>query len=502
MKMSKRAKILLTKTRNESPFFGASMFMSVVFCILMTLLFSYVSISAQSDPDPNSATPILSLPSDFKKPVGSAKPFNIADLKFPTVDFHVSNVDLMKGEGASAFRVYATDEVGRQYRFPIADFRPIKSAASSYVLSIVLKNELNDRKQTVQNSVLYFRVSWRGMISSAIGVDFNNGKPKIVSSAKSFEKVKANGNFTDSGFVGYKYSGDRHRFLEQATFGPTSELDQRIRRIGLRVWLGEQFSSPYPSYSNPYPNLELRSSVKDIGCSIYLPAEEKRVCDRDYYSMYPVQNWFFKEALYGESQLRHRVAWALSQIWVVSGKTTQQASHMVAYHKVLSENAFGNYRVLMKEMTLNPAMGNYLDMARSHAFSPNENFAREILQLFTIGLFRLNQDGTPLLDKTGEKIPTYSQETVNNFTKVFTGWTFCNDGTDSRCRNSRIGTVNFIDPMINFPAAHDGNPKTLLNYPNSIYESIPAGQTGEIDLDQALDNIFTTQMSVRLLDGF
>ncbi len=202
--------------------------------------------------------------------------------------------------------------------------------------------------------------------------------------------------------------------------------------------------------------------------------------------MYPVQNWFFKEAFYGEAQLKHRVAWALSELWVISGVDTQQASWMVAYHQQLSKNAFGNYRDLMYDITLNPGMGNYLDMVRSTRNNPNENYAREILQLFSIGLFMLNQDGTLQLDGSGKPIPTYDQNTVNNFTKVFTGWTFCNQ----TCPNSVPGFVNYKDPLILNQNNHDVTAKTLLSYPGAVNQTIAAGQNGATELDQALNNIF------------
>ena len=139
----------------------------------------------------------------------------------------------------------------------------------------------------------------------------------------------------------------------------------------------------------------------------------------------------------------------------------------------------------MREMTLNPAMGNYLDMAISTRNSPNENYAREILQLFSIGLYMLNQDGTLKLDGQGNPIPTYDQDVVNGFTKVFTGWTFCDVG----CPNSQLGIKNYIDPMRLFPANHDIGDKLVLNYPGSI-PIIPAGFSAEQDLEMALDNIF------------
>ena len=115
-------------------------------------------------------------------------------------------------------------------------------------------------------------------------------------------------------------------------------------------------------------------------------------------------------ALYGPDQLRQRVAFALHQILVVSGVEITQPSWMTPYLQLLDRNAFGNYRDLLYEISLNPAMGNYLDIAGNTKANPNENYAREILQLFSIGTVRLNQDGTPQLDDTGQPIPTYTQD--------------------------------------------------------------------------------------------
>jgi len=158
---------------------------------------------------------------------------------------------------------------------------------------------------------------------------------------------------------------------------------------------------------------------------------------------------------------------------------------MLPYIQILDRNAFGNFRTLLEEMTLNPAMGNYLDMAISTQSNPNENYGREILQLFSIGLDMLNQDGTPMLDTGGNRIPTYNQETIVNFAKVFTGWSYCNQ----TCGNSQPGIVNYRDPMIVTPANHDFSTKTLLNYPGST-PVVPAGLDPKDDLDAALDNIF------------
>jgi uncharacterized protein (DUF1800 family) len=209
----------------------------------------------------------------------------------------------------------------------------------------------------------------------------------------------------------------------------------------------------------------------------------------------PLQQWFFREAFYGDAQLRHRIAWALSQIWVTSGVSVQQSSHEIAFHKILLQNAFGNYRNLMIDGTLSPTMGHYLDMVRSTRTNPNENYPREILQLFTIGLYRLNQDGTLQLDGQGNPIPTYDQETINNLSKVFTGWTYCNT-----CTNGSPGILNYKDPMTLVPANHDLTAKTLVDYPNAVGRNIPACTNcttnaqitayANASLQQAIDNIF------------
>lgn len=135
-------------------------------------------------------------------------------------------------------------------------------------------------------------------------------------------------------------------------------------------------------------------------------------------------------------------------------------------------------------------MGDYLDMARSTRNSPNENYPREILQLFSIGLFMLNQDGTVQRDANNVPIPSYDQTTVNNFTKVLTGWGFCSNGTNPACPSAVPGTVNFKDPLLLNQNNHDVTAKTLLSYPNAVNTNIAAGLNGNAELELALDNIF------------
>ena len=453
---------------------------------------------AQEDPDPNSPQPVLLSDTDSSRLLavntrgwGGDVPASGRTVFRPSsqtsITIFVSNLQLVEGEGANAIRVYVTQRSGKTFELQVDNLLP--AGKRTHAIQLRLFDPMGYRGQPVADGDSLIYLTWRGLMSNTllIGLGSTGGGIKIpttpsLTAAASVEPQ------TEA--VGYLHSGDRVRFLEQAAFGPSTALDTRIRRIGIRTWLAEQFDAAYPTL--PYPNPPQMQTVPPSGCnSASFPA-----CFREHYTMTPLQAWFFKEAMYGNAQLRHRTAWALGQIWVTSGNTIQQSSHAIAYHKILSANAFGSYRRLMLEATLSPTMGHYLDMVRSTRVNPNENYPREILQLFTIGLFMLNQDGTRQLNQQGQPIPTYSQEDVNNFSKVFTGWTFCNQ----TCPNSAVGINNYKDPMILVPANHDLTEKTLLSYPGAQVTSIPACTKcttneairtyAEESLDKALDNIF------------
>lgn len=292
---------------------------------------------------------------------------------------------------------------------------------------------------------------------------------------------------------------DRLRFQQQATFGFTPTLDSTIQTSGIEAYLGQQFNLPR-SPQFPFPDVQLQyfspsplcNGTADADIDPVDPPDSPINCFRDTYtvaangsispasSLYPMKTWFFREAMYSERQLRLRVAWALSQIWVVSGNEIPQSRHMLEYFKILYEEALGtpgvhdsDYFKLMDRMTLNPAMGDYLDMATSTKASPNENYARELLQLFTTGTYRLCIDGKylttslPPVDPcqpnppTGLKVPVYSQQTIENFARTFTGWTYCNVPSTT-CKSARVGTTNYIDPIELNPANHNLDSKTLL----------------------------------------
>jgi uncharacterized protein (DUF1800 family) len=287
--------------------------------------------------------------------------------------------------------------------------------------------------------------------------------------------------------------------MEQAAFGPSDALASRLGKIGIPEWIEEQFRTPYPTI--PYPNFPLKPFEGPNSCGVVGTSPQVDLCHRNHYWNYQNQKWMMQEALYGEDQLRRRVSWALHQIWVVAHSNINQQRGMQEYIETLDRNAFGNYRDLMREMTLNPAMGNYLDMVRSTRHNPNENYPRELLQLFTIGLYMLNQDGTFVLDGEGNRVPTFDQDKIDQFTKVFTGWEHCNSGNNPACPNAVIGFWNLIDPMyVVFPDNHDRTEKFLFDYPGAPNPLIPSCLDCVTDearrayandsLEKTLDNVF------------
>jgi len=250
-------------------------------------------------------------------------------------------------------------------------------------------------------------------------------------------------------------------FMDQAAFGPDFITLDHLETVGLENYLQEQFAAPISPYPDP--------ATTGFGIN-------------------QVQARFFTNAVHGQDQLRQRVAFALGQIMVVSAIEESTPTQLVPYLQILQKDAFANFRTLMKDVTLSPTMGEYLDMRNNDKADPtrdtraNENYARELMQLFTIGLSQLNLDGTLKLDANGNAIPTYDQTTIQNFAKVYTGWTY---PTKPGAITQKHNPAYFNGPMVPFQSNHDTTSKTLLNG-----LVLPAGQTAEQDLEAALDNIF------------
>ncbi len=286
-------------------------------------------------------------------------------------------------------------------------------------------------------------------------------------------------------------TADTVRLLEQATWGPSSALVTQVQGLGFAAWLDQQFTAAATSYPtlplyNTNDNVTNNVTTSCYGDPNVSGNPARSACLRDHYSMYPLQNQFFTNALYGGDQLRQRVAWGLHKIWVISGVDVRQSAWVAPYLQILSSNALGNYRTLMGQITLNAGMGNYLNMAGSSKAAPNENYPRELMQLFTIGLTELNPDGSAKTDANGP-IATYNQALVNNVTRVFTGWNFAPAPAP--------GVPDYIDPMrlggqaTENPVNHDFGAKTLLR------GFVQPARTSSVanayaDLNEGLDNIY------------
>ena len=269
------------------------------------------------------------------------------------------------------------------------------------------------------------------------------------------------------------------QLLGQATFGALEGDAQSVISLRQEAWVDNQMQR---AASLQLPHLQ---SVPPPQFQFQLQADR-------------VDIWF-RNALHGDDQLRQRVAFALSEIMVVSqlGALGNAPYALADYYDVLARNAFGNYRDLIQELTLHPAMGVYLSMLGNEKpnpalnIRPDENYARELMQLFAIGLVELNTDGSEKLDGFGQPIPTYDQSIIEGFAHVFTGWTWAGSPNFPQARGTQ---QNQVIPMELWEDYHDIGSKTLLN--GTI---LPAGQGGEQDLNDALDNISITPTSGRLL---
>jgi len=280
-----------------------------------------------------------------------------------------------------------------------------------------------------------------------------------------------------------------YKFLNQATFGATEAEALRLMALGnsstaYARWIDEQLALPATTQlayvqaglPNPIPP----GFVVDI-------LNSQR------------QDIWFQNSVRGPDQLRQRLAWALSQIMVVSqGPLSGYPFGLADYYDMLARDAFGDYRRLIEDVTLHPMMGRYLSMLGNQKpnpalnIRPDENYARELMQLFAIGLVELNPDGSLRRDGLGNPIPTYDQPTIEGFAHIYTGWSWaCAAGSPANCTfaSTRATIANQILPMQAFAEQHDTGSKRMLTYAGAIRTSVPAGQTPAQDLRDALDNI-------------
>ncbi|MGB1255167.1 MAG: DUF1800 family protein [Thiolinea sp.] len=260
------------------------------------------------------------------------------------------------------------------------------------------------------------------------------------------------------------------RFLTQATFGPNELAISRLMELGTyEAWIEQQVQTPATSHYQVHLALMEAANIE------FPSGSQFQAIWRD-------------QTLYAPDQLRQRMAHALGQIMVVSTRANgfSQIRHALAhYHDQLATHAFGNFRDLLETVTLSPVMGRYLNMLRNQKadparnIHPDENYAREIMQLFTIGLHQLNMDGSAKLDENGNQIPTYTQNDIEGLAAVFTGWTF--QGSTAFWGG---GVKDYISPMMGWPSQHQTGDKHILD------GHIINAETMEEELQQVLDILF------------
>lgn len=264
------------------------------------------------------------------------------------------------------------------------------------------------------------------------------------------------------------------RFLARATFGPNMASIDELASGGAASWFARQFAAPQTLHRKYIDNL--LAAQAGGGASVN---------PTGFYES------FWQQGIRGQDQLRQRMAFALSEIFVIStqNETVWPYTRGVAsYYDMLGQRAFGNFRDLLEGVALHPMMGIYLSHLRNQKESatrtPDENFAREVMQLFTIGLVQLNADGTVKL-AGGKPIDTYDRDDVAGLARVFTGWSWAGaDQSTTRFNGGVPDPDRDWKPMQNYPAFHSSGEKHFLG------QSIAGATSGEADLKVALDTLF------------
>jgi len=299
------------------------------------------------------------------------------------------------------------------------------------------------------------------------------------------------------------------RFLSQATFGNTYAEIQKVANQSIEKWLDEQLAM-----SNSF---RIETYVKNLHQSMVDSLNIKNNVNTNTLTNVGVSNWHFDAAWFqgcmtAPDQLRWRVSFALSEILVTSRVSAFDGNPyaLASYYDVLLDNSFGNYRILLDKITYHPAMGSYLTFLNNHATDvgkqtyPDENYAREIMQLFSIGLYQLNLDGTEKKDNNGQLIPTYNNDDIANLAKVFTGLSW-GDGTYlginakdnwSYTKRMKFYGIDSSDakknPWKTSPRIVDGHERGTKTFLSSSVDPTASrsAMQGEADIQDALNIIF------------
>jgi uncharacterized protein (DUF1800 family) len=313
-----------------------------------------------------------------------------------------------------------------------------------------------------------------------VTIGFGNGYPVGITASSSSNNTNVNNTANQTGFLPNEAAASR--FLTQATLGHTFEDIMSVKSLGLEDWINAQFNIPIPYTLVSEARKVHKTRIDSLNDPAAFPS------DRAF--SYPWWNYHMTS----NDKLRTKVAYALSQLVVISSKSDfgYNGYALASYYDVLLRNALGNFRTLLGDVTFHPAMGNYLTHINnpktylpSNRF-PDENYAREIMQLFTIGLNQLNMDGSEKLDANGKLIPTYNSYDIGQLAKVFTGFTW----SDNMFWYGQRTDTSYIHPMRIDSAYHEPGPKTLING-YVIPDRNPVTLASSMqDVNDALDHLF------------
>jgi hypothetical protein len=443
------------------------------------LLSRYYPPLPQNNPGTLYSANLLALPGVVSEGVGSATlRVNSAGTQ-ATLSFTITNlVGTPTGESINS-DPYENDPSELIFDISAAKVQP----NGTYVWNIKNTGPLqtNDIDQIIAEGKAAIVIESTAFANGEIGGHFT-----LANGSQTFTPPPAPPSWTDDS----ANPNEAVRFLTQASFGVSSNDIAAVQALGYAGWISNQFTLP-ATHALPIVLSHPYSDPTDL---------------------YQSPDWFnawWQNSITAPDQLRQRVAFAMSEIFVVSenGVLENHADALSSYYDMLADNAFGNFRNILENVTLRPAMGLYLGMLGNNAGSEvtglhaDENYAREVQQLFSIGLNRLWPDGSLILNSQDNLVPTYNQNEIMGFASVFTGWNYYQTNQANGLLPSNwYPAYNGTNPMVLVPSHHELGSKLILDnvvlppaYGNQTVASTTNNAYCSQDLELALDSIYNNQ---------
>jgi hypothetical protein len=447
--------------------------------VLGYLLSRYYPPLPQNNPGTLYSANLLALPGVVSEGVGSATLRVNAAVTQATLSFTITNmVGTPTGESINS-DPYENDPGELIFDISASKQQP----NGTYIWNIKNTGPLqtNDILQIISQGKAAIVIESTAFANGEIGGHFT-----LANGSQTFTPPPAPPSWTDDS----ANPNEAVRFLTQATFGVSSNDIAAVQALGYAGWISNQFTLP-ATHALPVVLSHPYSDPTDL---------------------YQSPDWFnawWQNSVTAPDQLRQRVAFAMSEIFVVSENGTLQnhADALSSYYDMLVDNAFGNFRTILENVTLRPAMGLYLGMLGNNAGSiitglhADENYAREVQQLFSIGLNREWPDGSLILNQQDNLIPTYNQNEIMGYASVFTGWNYYQTNqANGRLPSNWFPAYNGTNPMVLVPSHHELGPKLVLDnvvlppaYGNQTVPSTTNDAYCSQDLELALNAIYNNQ---------